>query len=295
MLPAGDIEEMELGEQEQKAPKGDRAITLLYVLLALTFVVFMALTIVNLQRVSMAWEALEEARMWSESSHTTAWHNLSQVQHALDKQLSGELKAIHIRLLNVSQEVENVQSRMSQCEAECGKELLGRLQELEGRDALEPVLGQLEGVKRELSMVLEETRNLSRILCTTCPAGWLQFARTCYFFSSSTKSWLAAKDFCGNLNAHLAVVSSEQENKFLANHIMENRVFWLGLTDTYREGQWQWEDGSFLSISYVLGPIGGFWNSGEPNNVGQHGEDCATIFSNGLWNDVSCSKTEAWI
>lgn len=154
----------------------------------------------------MAWEALEEARMRDESGHTTAWLNLSQVQHALgtgalpegsapsaaartrrfpagmkrshgehpslvsiaDKQLSKEVKAVRIQLLNgiprkrqwrgggwgflwdpksweqgaskwdqtgfplfpVSQEVEKVQGRMEQCEVGCRKELLGRLQDL---------------------------------------------------------------------------------------------------------------------------------------------------------------------
>ncbi|XP_009582079.1 PREDICTED: mannose-binding protein C-like [Fulmarus glacialis] len=38
-----------------------------------------------------------------------------------------------------------------------------------------------------------------------------------------------------------------------------------------------------------------FWNRGEPNNVGHQGEDCATIFSNGHWNDISCSDVKAWI
>ncbi|XP_061205221.1 low affinity immunoglobulin epsilon Fc receptor-like, partial [Neopsephotus bourkii] len=105
-----------------------------------------------------------------------------------------------------------MQWRMAQCEEGCGKELLGRLQDLEARNALEPVLQQLEGVKRELSVVLNETRGLSRLLCPTCPPGWLQFARTCYFFSSTTKPWGEAKEFCGELNGHLATVSSEQEN-----------------------------------------------------------------------------------
>ncbi|NXO51727.1 CL17A protein, partial [Aramus guarauna] len=272
----------------------ERAVALLYVLLALAFVLLMALTIVSLRRVSMAWEALEQARMQSEKSWTTAWQNLSEVQRTLDKQLSGELKAIYGRLLNVSQEVESVRWKTTRCKAECGKELSDRLRVLEERDALEPVLQQLAEVKEEQSRVsalldvaLEETRNLSEILCTRCPAGWQQFAKTCYFFSTTNKPWLAAKDSCGDFNAHLVVINSEQENKFLANHIMENRVFWLGLTDMYKEGDWQWTDGRLLSLS--------FWNSGEPNNVGHHGEDCATIYSSGRWNDASCSNAEAWI
>ncbi|XP_052655882.1 asialoglycoprotein receptor 1-like isoform X2 [Harpia harpyja] len=309
----------ELEKEEQRKPKGalspERAVVLLYVLLALTFVLFMALTIVNLQRacelsragsgvkasallfsspVSTVWEVLEQARIRSENSHMTAWHNLSEVQRALDKQLSGELKAIHSQLLNVSQEVENVRWKMTQCEEECGKELSDRLRVLEERDGLEPVLRQLAEVKQEqsrasalLDAALEETRNLSEIICTRCPAGWQQFAKTCYFFSSTTKPWLAAKDFCTNFDSHLAIVNTEQENKFLANHIMDTRVFWLGLTDMHTEGNWQWVDGRILSLS--------FWNSGEPNNVGHQGEDCATIYSSGHWNDATCSNAEAWV
>ncbi|NXW25633.1 CL17A protein, partial [Circaetus pectoralis] len=277
----------------------ERAVVLLYVLLALTFVLFMALTIVNLQRVSAAWEVLEQARIRSENSHTTAWHNLSEVQRALESRIlgagSGETRSkAEFFLLPVSQEVENMRWKMTQCEEECGKELSNRLRVLEERDGLEPVLRQLAEVKQEqsrasalLDTALEETRNLSEIICTRCPAGWQQFAKTCYFFSSTTKPWLAARDFCANFNSHLAIVNTEQENKFLANHIMDSRVFWLGLTDMHTEGNWQWVDGRILSLS--------FWNSGEPNNVGHQGEDCATIYSSGRWNDATCSNAEAWV
>ncbi|XP_072704429.1 C-type lectin domain family 4 member G-like [Ciconia boyciana] len=306
-------EGMELEKQEQrKAPRGvvpsllalspERAVTLLYMLLALTFVLFMALTIINVQRVSAVWEALEQARIRSENSHMTAWHNLSEVQHTLDKQLSGELKTIHGRLLNASQEVENMWWKMMQCKAECGKELSDRLRVLEERDVLEPVLQQLAEVKEEQSRVLalldtalEETRNLSEIFCMRCPTGWQQFAKTCYFFSTAVKPWQAAKESCTDFNAHLAIIDTEQENKFLANQILENRVFWLGLTDMHNEGDWQWVDGRSLSLSYVSSLIGKVWNSGEPNNVGDHGEDCAMIYSNGHWNDAPCSNAEAWI
>ncbi|NXV80478.1 CL17A protein, partial [Atlantisia rogersi] len=272
----------------------ERAVPLLYVLLAFTFLFFMILTIVNLRRVSTVWDALEQARIQSENSRTTAWHNLSDVQRSLDKQLSGELKAIHSQLLNVSREVENVWQKVTRCDAECVRELSDRLHVLEERNALEPVLQQLEAVKQEqsrtsmlLDKALEEAHNLSEILCTRCPSGWQQFFTNCYFFSTTTKPWLAAKEFCSNFNAHLVIVDSEQENKFLANRIMDNRVFWLGLSDTHKEGDWMWDNGQSLSLS--------FWSSGEPNNVGEHGEDCATINPHGRWNDVICSNGEAWI
>ncbi|XP_074786225.1 C-type lectin domain family 17, member A-like [Athene noctua] len=289
-----ELEKQEKRKTPRRASSPERAVVLLYVLLALTFVIFTALTVVSLQRVSAAWEALEQARMRSESSHTTAWHNLSEVQLTLDKQLSGGIKGIHSQLLNVSQEVENVQRKVTQCKTECGKELLDRLRTLEQRDVLGPVQRQLAEVKQAqshasalLNTALEQMRGLSDILCLKCPAGWEQFAKTCYYFSSNTKTWLGAKEFCANYNAHLAVVNSEQENKFLANHVMDNRVFWLGLTDMHTEGSWQWVDSRSLSLS--------FWNTGEPNNAGQHGEDCASIYANGRWNDAICSTAERWI
>ncbi|NWX19669.1 CL17A protein, partial [Aegotheles bennettii] len=271
-----------------------RAVVLLYVLLALTFIIFTALTIVNLRRVSAAWEALEEARMRSESSHTTAWHNLSEVQGALAQAAArwGQKRSFY--LFPVSGEVENAQWKVMRSRAEGGKELLDRLRALEERAALEPVLQQLVEVKQEqsrtsalLDTALEQMRKLSGILCMTCPAGWEQFAKTCYFFSAATKPWVAAKEFCATVGAHLAIVDTEQENKFLANHIMNDRVFWLGMTDAHQEGDWQWVNGRSLSLS--------FWNSGEPNNAGHHGEDCVTIYSNGRWNDDVCSNSHPWI
>ncbi|XP_010725139.1 C-type lectin domain family 17, member A-like [Meleagris gallopavo] len=125
------------------------------------------------------------------------------------------------------------------------------------------------------------------MFCTRCPAGWQQFAKTCYYFSTEQKSWIEARAACSMLGAQLAIVNSELENKFLANHIMEIRAFWLGLSDMQKEGDWEWLDGQSLSIS--------FWKKGEPNNVGQHGEDCATVSSSGLWNDATCTSPEAWI
>jgi len=56
----------------------------------------------------------------------------------------------------------------------------------------------------------------------------------------------------------------------------------------------EFPNGEFSTQSGVLRPPR-FWNSGEPNNVGHHGEDCVTIYSSGHWNDATCSNSEAWI
>uniref|UniRef100_A0A8B9SEX7 C-type lectin domain-containing protein n=1 Tax=Apteryx owenii TaxID=8824 RepID=A0A8B9SEX7_APTOW len=144
---------------------------------------------------------------------------------------------------------ENMRAKMTQCEADCGKALSDRLR----------VLGE-----------------------RSPPSAWL----TCYFLSTVQKTWQDAKLFCDSYGSHLAIINSEQENKFLANQIMD-RQFWLGLTDMHKEGDWQWVDGSPLSLK--------FWNAGEPNNVGHEGEDCATLYGSGRWNDITCFDTKTWI
>ncbi|XP_025974504.2 C-type lectin domain family 17, member A-like [Dromaius novaehollandiae] len=297
-------EMMELQDQEpRRARKGARclpafcqgkAVTVLYVLSAFCFVLLMVLIVTSLQKITAVWEALEEARLRNEKIHAGSWQNLSHVQHVVDKQMSDEFTAFRSQLLNISKEVANMRAKMTQCEVGCGKALSDRLRILEGRPVSWPAPEELAELRREqrtmqalLSGVLAEMHNVSEVICTRCPAGWQQFLRTCYYFSTAKKAWMDAKLFCISHSSHLAIINSEQENKFLANQVMDTQVFWLGLTDMHKEGEWQWVDSSPLSLR--------LWNSGEPNNVGQHGEDCATLYSSGRWNDAVCSNAESWI
>uniref|UniRef100_A0A674JKQ9 C-type lectin domain-containing protein n=1 Tax=Terrapene triunguis TaxID=2587831 RepID=A0A674JKQ9_9SAUR len=105
--------------------------------------------------------------------------------------------------------------------------------------------------------------------------------KSCYFFSTSSKSWLDAKQFCTNEGSHLVIVNTKQEQTFLSNHITEPHVYWLGLSDSAEEGEWRWLDGSPLGFGFLLR----FWGPGEPNNVGQQGEDCGSLRFDGKWND----------
>ncbi|XP_032533232.1 C-type lectin domain family 17, member A-like [Chiroxiphia lanceolata] len=256
---------------------------ILALLLTFSLLLLTVLTCLSLSRASAALGELRESR--ARNGHGQAWKNLSELQHGLARQF----QTLQGRILNVSREVRELQDGISR-EPERDQELAElseRLRALESRDSLAPLREQLEQLRREQNQILEETRNLSGILCPSCPPGWEQFSRTCYFFSSSTKSWHDSRDSCAQFQAHLAVVDSEQENQFLAIHVPERRQFWLGLTDEPNEGSWHWVTGGALQLQ--------FWNSGEPNDVGHHGEDCAGIYSSGLWNDLPCFGSERWI
>ncbi|XP_031438585.1 C-type lectin domain family 4 member E-like isoform X3 [Clupea harengus] len=67
--------------------------------------------------------------------------------------------------------------------------------------------------------------------------------------------------------------------------------FWIGLTDSEKEGQWKWVDNTDLKLK--------FWHKGQPNNskgFGNHttGEDCGIVRhvtrSEHNWFDEYCGS-----
>lgn len=103
-----------------------------------------------------------------------------------------------------------------------------------------------------------------------------------------------------NKVAHLAAVSSAEENSFI-HEVASYGDVWIGLTDDPASGLtgaaetgsgnpavdgqkglnnaepgWRWQGGSVFNYTN--------WNGGEPNNAGS-GENAAHIGGNGAWND----------
>ncbi|XP_044850475.1 low affinity immunoglobulin epsilon Fc receptor-like isoform X1 [Mauremys mutica] len=251
------------------------------------------------------------SRMQDELRNITEIKNLT---HSMSKELA-EVRRDHDRLQEVLSrmqdelrnitEIKNLTHSMSKERAEVIRdhdrlqEVLSRMQDelrniTEIKNLTHSMSKELAEVRRDhdrlqevLSRMQDELRNITEVICTKCPPGWQHFEKKCYFFSTSTKSWSDAKQFCTNEGSHLVIVNTKQEQMFLSNQIMEPDVYWLGLSDSEEEGEWRWVDGSPLSVR--------FWASGEPNNVGQQGEDCGSFRFDGKWNDAHCSMTEHWI
>uniref|UniRef100_A0A3B3C9T1 C-type lectin domain-containing protein n=1 Tax=Oryzias melastigma TaxID=30732 RepID=A0A3B3C9T1_ORYME len=125
---------------------------------------------------------------------------------------------------------------------------------------------------------------------TGCPAEWIRFGSSCYFFSGESKFWDEARKFCRAREADLVVINSNDENTFVS--ALKKESVWIGLSDEASEGTWKWVDGSSLTLE--------FWKHNQPDNgAGKYGEeDCAQFrFDNsGSWNDISCktSLTFLW-
>ncbi|XP_077893629.1 C-type lectin domain family 17, member A isoform X3 [Ictidomys tridecemlineatus] len=143
----------------------------------------------------------------------------------------------------------------------------------------------IDRVRADTNQSLVELRGLLDCTRITCPEGWLPFEGRCYYFSPSTKSWDEARKFCQENYSHLVIINSFAEHNFVAKAHGSPRVYWLGLNDKNREGDWRWLDGSPVTLS--------FWAPQEPNNI--YEEDCASMNNGGTWNDLSCAKTTYWI
>ncbi|XP_045055061.2 asialoglycoprotein receptor 1-like [Desmodus rotundus] len=125
---------------------------------------------------------------------------------------------------------------------------------------------------------------------TCCPVNWLEHKCSCYWFSSMEKPWPEAEEYCQLENAHLVVVSSLEEQKFLEKHTSSVDT-WIGLTD--QDGAWAWVDGTDYETGFQ------FWSPQQPDNWNGHmlggGEDCAHFMDSGQWNDNVCMTPFRWV
>lgn len=152
-----------------------------------------------------------------------------------------------------------------------------------------------------------------------------------YEYISSGASWASAQSTAltktlNGLNGYLAHITTAAENDFIANETSASNI-WIGATDASSEGQWRWAGKSIAGESdFVFGTYSSSesgtnsatptstasgwaadswypntgrvagWASGEPNNWSAS-EDCAVTNwgSRGLWNDLSCSNSNAYL
>ncbi|KAF4014671.1 hypothetical protein G4228_006297 [Cervus hanglu yarkandensis] len=122
-------------------------------------------------------------------------------------------------------------------------------------------------------------------LCHPCPQNWEFFDGSCYFFSWTQSDWRSAVSACLLIGAHLVIIESTEEEKFLNFwYARNNKPTWIGLSDHHNEGSWRWVDDSPVQLS--------FWKKGEPNNHGD--EDCVELHNDG-WNDGRCVTENPWI
>ncbi|XP_034044865.1 CD209 antigen-like protein C [Thalassophryne amazonica] len=148
-------------------------------------------------------------------------------------------------------------------------------------------MSQLETINRNLTREKNELQaQLSKTIEYICTYG-NSFGGSCYLFSITRKNWYDSKAECEKLGAHLVIITSEDEQRFIIGKISE--IHWIGLTDEEEEGTWKWVNGEQLNTKY--------WGKNQPDNY-QSNEDCATVASSNPlknWNDLNCKELSRWI
>ncbi|XP_069768302.1 C-type lectin domain family 4 member A-like isoform X2 [Narcine bancroftii] len=144
------------------------------------------------------------------------------------------------------------------------------------------------------SQFLNSTEHCLHLFCEKyecpsriCEPGWVLFRRNCYLFVNESQSWEESRKHCKEQGGHLAVVSSEKVQMFLANH-SGGLPRWIGLTDLLTEGTWVWMDGTPVIDSSV------FWARRQPDDplAGSldSGQDCGLLRGR-RWFDEDCSRS----
>nr|KAF6307711.1 C-type lectin domain family 4 member F [Myotis myotis] len=172
---------------------------------------------------------------------------------------------------------------------------------------VERLKGELASTKALTAKVQEQQRSLETLraafasqeqlqksqneLLQLILQGWKVYNGDMYYFSHVKKSWQEAEKSCVSQGAHLASVTSAEEQAYLTEFTRSSN-YWIGLNDRGTEGSWRWIDGT--PFNYARSRV--FWNDNQPDNW-QHGngqdEDCVHVQQK--WNDNNCNALYQWI
>jgi hypothetical protein len=116
---------------------------------------------------------------------------------------------------------------------------------------------------------------------------------TCYMFFSTPRTWNAAAAACASVGAgtHFVALTSLDEHEDIIALTPDLLAVWLGATDSNSEGQFVWITGELVDFNV--------WATGEPNNGGTNGENCAILINSGtragFWDDRPCDVAFPYI
>ncbi|KZC07007.1 Hemolymph lipopolysaccharide-binding protein [Dufourea novaeangliae] len=115
-----------------------------------------------------------------------------------------------------------------------------------------------------------------------------------YKYHNRKRVWNAARKSCLDEGGQLAVLNTEQEEKFLKEWIQKENLdrIWLGIHDLFEEGEWVTLTGESLDVA-------GFerWSTVWPNQPDNYGgrQNCGVLIKEGGLDDVECDATISYI
>ncbi|KAM9817781.1 secretory phospholipase A2 receptor-like isoform 5-T5 [Syngnathus typhle] len=121
----------------------------------------------------------------------------------------------------------------------------------------------------------------NRVETSSCDPGDFLFDDSCYHFEWKRKNWQAAEKFCKGRDGYLASVHSENENKFLAAHVRDDKGYWpfMGLKKN-KDNNFFWSDAT--SANYIT--VKGEQSTGRG--------DCFALSASGQFYQWPCIKEQ---
>ncbi|XP_021363321.1 perlucin-like protein [Mizuhopecten yessoensis] len=168
----------------------------------------------------------------------------------------------------------------------------------------------MEHAMPEIRSILQEESNKARrqyeeivsflrgSILLTCEAGWVYHDGNCYLISHKRSNWHSAMVVCQSMNAYLAEIRNDKENRFLKTELqkvtkeIEQRWNWncfLGGTYLDTEGEWIWNNtGTPLGFTD--------WSQGNPDNRATKEHCMVMIEKFGFqWGHLSCQLKRPYI
>lgn len=186
--------------------------------------------------------------------------------------MSSRLSTMEESVSNLKNHVQSLNSSLQQAHVS------QVVKQLAGLDSLGKTVA---GLKCAVDRIL--TNGSGQDSC--CPLGWRVSRSSCYYFSPSSLTWNASRDWCERQDAHLVILHADLDWDFVTRNTMPEE-FWVGLSDS-RTGRWEWVNQTPYEMERRR------WNPGQPDSWTGHGrggdEDCAHLHGNGRLNDRHCS------
>ncbi|XP_078572353.1 uncharacterized protein LOC144859522 [Branchiostoma floridae x Branchiostoma japonicum] len=161
------------------------------------------------------------------------------------------------------------------------------------RDDMRQLSTTVDALKRDLDSERSRVTALEQRLqeMPSCPTGYTVFRGICYKAFDTPKSFSDAAAACGEDGGTLAMPQDAETNAFLIslhNAVSDKWAFWFGLHDQWKEGSFEWVDGSALGTYNS-------WDQGQPDSY-QGNADCAaySVFKD-KWAVYQCDWTLCFI
>ncbi|KAL4218176.1 C-type lectin domain 17 member A [Mactra antiquata] len=118
-----------------------------------------------------------------------------------------------------------------------------------------------------------------------CFDGWVAYEGSCYLFGHDAVPFAEAKHFCEQHHqSYLVNIGSADENNFLKAYLrgLKHKVWWMGLSDHEKEGEWKWVNTDTVAE----------FTDWDPSQPDPSEEDCGVFWLafDFRWGDVPCTS-----